>query len=212
MAAVHQARGEPEAAQEHAKAAAAIAAERGFALYVGWTSVLKGWALGAQEPSAEAIAEMRQGLDASRATGAGLLAHYWLLLLAGVHRRFGQVQEGLAVTAEALAEVTRTGERFWEAELHRLRGLLLLDADAANQAEVEACFQRAIEIARAQKAKSLELRAATSLATLWRDQGKRAEAVDLLAPVYAWFTEGFETADLKEAKALIDQLGDRSAA
>jgi class 3 adenylate cyclase/predicted ATPase len=205
-AVVHQLRGEPKAAQEHAEAAVGIAKEKGFALYVGWPSVLWGWALGEQEENADAIAKIRNSLDASRATGAGLFTPYWLALLAGAYSRLGQVQDGLITSAAALDEVARTGERFWEAELQRLKGQLLLEADPANQPKAEACFDRAIEIARSQKAKSWELRASTSLARLWRSQGKRAQARDLLAPVYGWFTEGFDTADLIEAKALLEEL------
>ncbi|HSA80462.1 MAG TPA: AAA family ATPase, partial [Geminicoccaceae bacterium] len=205
-AVVHQLRGEPEATLKHAEAAAGIAVERGFALYVAWTGVLRDWALGERETSAEAIAEMRQGLDASRATGADLLVPYWLALLAYVHGRLGQAEEGLAAVTEALDEVARTGERFCEAELQRLKGQLLLASDAANQPEAEACFHKAIEIARAQKARSWELRAATSLARLRRDQGKPEAARKLLAPVYDWFTEGFDTADLKDARALLEEL------
>jgi predicted ATPase len=205
-AVVHQLRGEPEATLKHAEAAAAIAAERGFALYVAWTGVLRNWALGEREASPEAIAVMRQGLDASRATGADLVAPYWLALLASVHGRLDRAEEGLVATAEALTEVARTGERFWEAELHRLKGQLLLASDAANEPKAEACFHRAIEIARSQKAKSWELRAATSLARLWRDQGKPEHAHELLALIYGWFTEGFDTADLKDAKELLDEL------
>jgi predicted ATPase len=205
-AAVHQLRGAPEATQAHAEAAAGIAEEKGFALYVGWAGVLRGWSLGEQAPSAEAIAEMRKSLDATRAIGAALLTPYWLALLASVHGRLGQVEEGLVATADALTEVARTGERFWEAELQRLKGRLLLQADPTNPPEAEACFHRAIEIARAQKAKSWELRATTSLARLWRDQGNRDAARKLLAPVYDWFTEGFDTADLKDAKELLNEL------
>ena len=205
-AVIHQLRDEREASQEHAVAAAAIAVDKKFALYVGWTGALRGWARVEQEPSAEAIAEMRKGLDASRATGAALLWPYWLVLLASVHGRLGQAQEGLVTTAEALTEVARTGERFWEAELQRLKGQLLLQADPANASEAEACFHRALEIARTQKARSWELRAATSLARLWQGQGKPDDARELLAPVYDWFTEGFETADLKDAKALLEEL------
>jgi predicted ATPase len=168
--------------------------------------VLRDWALGERETSAEAIAEMRQGLDASRATGADLLVPYWLALLAYVHGRLGQAEEGLAAVTEALDDVARTGERFWEAELHRLQGQLLLEDDAANQPEAEACFHRAIEIARAQNARSWELRAATSLARLWRDQGNPDDARELLAAVYDGFTEGFDNADLKDAKQLLDEL------
>ena len=181
-------------------------------LYVGWASVLRGWAQGEQEASAEAIAEMRKGLDASRGTGAGLFAPYWVVLLAGVHGRLGPAKERLVATAEALTEVAGTGERFWEAELQRLKGQLLLQADPANPPEAEACFHRALEIAGSQKARSWELRAATSLARLWRDQGKPDDARDLLAPIYAWFAEGFETADLRDAKALLDDLSGHQAA
>ena len=122
----------------------------------------------------------------------------------------GQTEEGWRVLAEAFVLVERTGERFWEAELHRLKGELLLNADCGLRiAELtpEACFQTALDIARGQQAKSLELRAATSLARLLQSQGKRQDAYDLLAPVYGWFTEGFDTADLQEARALLDELG-----
>ena len=131
---------------------------------------------------------------------------YWLALLASIHGRLGQAEEGLVATAEAMTEVARSGERFWEAELQRLKGQLLLQADPANKPEAEACFHWAIEIARSQMARSWELRAATSLAHFWCAQDKRAQAHELLAPVYGWFTEGFNTADLREAKALLDEL------
>jgi predicted ATPase len=183
-----------------------IAEERGFALYVGWAGVLRGWALFEQGGGAEAIIEMRRAIDASRATGASLLTPYWFALLAGAYGRNGQAQEGLVATSEAITEVARSGERFWDAELHRLKGQLLLESDTANEPDAEVCFRSAIEIARSQEARSWELRAATSLAWLWRDQGKPIEARDLLTPVYDWFTEGFDTADLKEAKALLDNL------
>ena len=110
--------------------------------------------------------------------------------------------------AEALVHVEHTGEHYYEAEIHRLKGELLLQQNAVNQAEAENCFQQAITIAQSQQTKSWELRAATSLARLWHLQGKRQEAYDLLAPVYGWFTEGFDTADLIEAKALLDVLSE----
>ncbi len=190
----------------HAEAAAGIAEEMRFALYIGWTSVLRGWALFEQGGGAEAIAEMRNGIDAARATGAGVWTPYWLALLAGAYGRNGEPKEGLIAISEAITEVDRTGERFWEAELNRLRGELLLESDAANEGEAKACFRSAIEITRSQKARSWELRAATSLARLWRDLGKSDDARDLLTPVYDWFTEGFETADLKSAEALLNDL------
>jgi predicted ATPase len=108
--------------------------------------------------------------------------------------------------AEALTLADTTGERWYEAELYRLKGVLLLQQSSSNQTEAESCFHQAIAIAQSQQAKSLELRAATSLARLWQQQGKRAEASEILAPVYGWFTEGFDTADLQEAKALLEAL------
>jgi predicted ATPase len=121
-------------------------------------------------------------------------------------RCIGQPEAGLTVLTEALTLVDTTGERWYEPELYRLKGELLLQQNSANQAEAENCFHQAITIAQNQQAKSLELRAATSLAKLWQQQGKRAEAYDLLAPIYEWFTEGFDTADLQDAKALLAEL------
>jgi predicted ATPase len=127
----------------------------------------------------------------------------------------GAADEGLRVLAEALAAVQETGERMWEAELHRLKGELVLqtrrqspepEGGLAHTAEVEVCFHQALAVARQQQARALELRAAMSLARLWQQQGKRAEAHQLLAEIYSWFTEGFDTADLQEAKALLDAL------
>jgi predicted ATPase len=110
------------------------------------------------------------------------------------------------VLAEALTVVDKTGERWYEPELHRLKGVLLLQLSSDHQDEAEACFQQSLDIARQQQAKSWELRAATSLARLWQQQGKRQDAYDLLAPVYNWFTEGFDTTDLIDAKALLNEL------
>ena len=118
----------------------------------------------------------------------------------------GQPEVGLTALAEALTLVDTTGERWYEAEIYRLKGELLLQQNADNQADAETCFQHAISIAQSQQAKSWELRAATSLARLWQQQGKREEAHDLLAPVYNWFTEGFDTADLQDATKLLEEL------
>jgi predicted ATPase len=120
----------------------------------------------------------------------------------------GQPETGLAALAEALTLADTTGERWYESECYRLKGELLIQQSSDNQAEAENCFHDALAIARSQQAKSLELRTATSLARLWQQQGKRQEAHALLAPVYGWFTEGFDTADLKDAKALLEQLED----
>jgi predicted ATPase len=149
---------------------------------------------------------MRQGLVAYQATGAAVFRPYYLGFLAQAYGKVGQAGEGLMLLGEALAAVHQTGERFCEAELYRLKGALLLVHSAENHGKAEACFQQALAVARRQQAKSWELRAATSLSRLWQHQGKRQEAYDLLAPIYGWFTEGFDTADLQEAKALLDTL------
>jgi predicted ATPase len=131
---------------------------------------------------------------------------YWLALLAEAYAKVDQPEAGLTRLAEALVVVNETGERRWEAELHRLKGELLLACSAERDTEAETCFRQALDIARRQQAKSWELRAAMNLAGLWQQQDKRAEAHALLAPVYNWFTEGFDTADLQEAKGLLDAL------
>jgi predicted ATPase len=120
--------------------------------------------------------------------------------------KVGQTEEGLSTLEEALTETHKHGWRFCEAELYRLKGELLLARSGEHHAEAETCFGQALDIARRQQAKSLELRAATSLSRLWQRQGKSKEAHDLLAPIYGWFSEGFDTADLQEAKALLDEL------
>ena len=131
---------------------------------------------------------------------------YFLALLAEVYGTMGQPAAGLMVLAEALTRADKTGERWYEPELHRLKGALLLQQSADNHTEAQTCFQQALDVARSRQVKSLELRAATSLSRLWQQQGKRAEARQLLAEVYGWFTEGFDTPDLREAKALLDEL------
>jgi predicted ATPase len=153
----------------------------------------------------EGIAQLHQGLAAFRAAGAEISRSRDLGLLAEAYGEAGQTEEGLTVLAEALAVVDKTGERYWEAELHRLKGELLRRR-ASPMEEVEACFQRSLTVAQHQHAKSLELRAAVSLARLWQHQSKRAAACELLAPIYSWFTEGFDTADLQEVKALLEEL------
>ena len=155
-----------------------------------------------------------EGRDRADPAGLGRLSchrsrvsrPYFLALLADVHGTLGEPEEGLTVLTEALTLVETTGERRYEPELYRLKGELLLQQSSDNYTEAEACFHHALDIARNQQAKSFELRAATSLARLWQQQGKCQEAHDLLAPVYNWFTEGFDTADLKDAKALLDTL------
>jgi predicted ATPase len=130
-----------------------------------------------------------------------------LVLLAEASAQVGQTTEGLAVLAKALATLDQSDMRLWEAELYRLRGELLLRQAVPDAVQAEACFQQALTIARRQQAKSWELRAAVSVSRLWQQQGERHEAYELLAPLYCWFTEGFDTADLQEAKALLEALG-----
>jgi len=155
----------------------------------------------------EGIEQLTQGLTAWRATGAEAGRPSFLSLLAEAHGNMGQLEAGLRVLTEALTLVDSSGERFYEAELHRLKGALLLQQSSDNQAEAEICFHQAIAIAQNQQAKSWELRATTSLARLWQQQGKHEEARQLLGDAYGWFTEGFDTADLQDAKALLDELG-----
>ena len=184
---------------------------------------MRGGALAVQGHGEAGIAHLRQGLAAWRAIGSKVGRTSYLTFLAEAYGHVGQTAEGLHVLAEALACAHTTGERCYEAELYRLKGELLLQsgdqglesgvstADAGLQtrdAEAEACFHEALDIARRQEAKSLELRAAMSLSRLWQQHGRRAAVRELLAPIYGWFTEGFDTADLQDAKVLLAELKD----
>jgi TOMM system kinase/cyclase fusion protein len=214
---LHLCRRERQAAQERAEGVLAIGREYGIAMFTASGTLWQGWGLAVQanlpdRSGEEGIAQMRQGLDAWLATGAGVFRPYYLALLAEAYGRARQIEKGLHVLAEALTVIDKTAERYWEAELHRLTGELLLaqeDTKGTGQKweEVETYFHQALDIARRQEAKSLELRAAMSLARLWQHQGKHAEAHQVLAEVYGWFTEGFDTADLQEAKVLLEELG-----
>jgi predicted ATPase len=197
-----------EASQAHGWAARAIALARdqGFPLRLAQAMILQGWAQTAQGQSEEYIAHMQQGLTMFRETGAVLNLPYWLLPLAEAQEMAGHIGEGLQAASQALDLADHTGERYYEAELYRLQGALLLHQSPDASPAAESCFHQALAIARHQHAKALELRAATSLARLWQQQDKRQEAHDLLAPIYGWFTEGFDTADLQEAKALLEAL------
>jgi predicted ATPase len=208
-------RQEGQAAQERAEAVIALSSELGFLFRVAWGTILRGWALAVQGHEEEGIAQMGQGLAAWQATGTELAQPQCLALLAAVHGKAGQPQRGLTLVAEALARVQRTREQVAEAELYRLQGELLLQhvkfkveerLASRVQKEAEGWFQKAVEVARQQQAKSLELRATMSLARLWQQQGKKAEARQMLAEIYGWFTEGFDTKDLQEAKALLEEL------
>jgi predicted ATPase len=187
-----------------------MARTHGFPLFVGANLLLQGWALAMQMHgrATEALAQMEQGLAMSQATGHRVFYPWNLALLAEAYGQAGQCTTALTVVAEALTIVDTTEERMWEAELHRLKGEICLAQAAENHAVAAACWQRAFVVARRQHAKSWELRAAMRLARLWQGQGKRAEAFELLAPIYGWFTEGFDAPDLQDARVLLDALGD----
>jgi predicted ATPase len=206
----HSWRREGHVTREHAEAAVALAREQGFPQWVALGTVQRGWALAEQGLGEEGIAQMHQGLAAFRATGAEIARPWFLARLAEAYGKGGQTEEGLNTVAEALMHAQAHGEHLCGAELYRLQGMLTLQSEVqglqSKGEEAEECFQRAIEIARHQQAKSLELRAAMSLGRLWQQQGKRAEAHALLAPIYGWFTEGFDTKDVQEARALLEVL------
>jgi predicted ATPase len=203
---VSQFRRDVLAVHEHAEAAVVLATEQGFPQWVARGTCLRGWALAVQDHSEEGLAQVRQGIAAWRATGAVLDVPYFCTLLADVSAHLGPTEEGLQALAEAHTLVEQHEERWGEADISRLQGVLLLRQPGTPPAEAEACLQRALDVARRQEAKSLELRAAVSLARLWHRQGKRDDARALLAPIYGWFTEGFDTADLQAAKVLLDEL------
>jgi DNA-binding winged helix-turn-helix (wHTH) protein/predicted ATPase len=231
VAVLQQMRREGEIALEQVAASLVLSTEHGFPYLRAVGTVLQGGGLASVGQVDAGMAQMHQGLAASRATGAELLRPYLLALLAEACGSGGQIEAGLDTLEEALVAAANHAERFYEADLHRMKGELLLrkcagasfepasteiqkgaaagggaTGPSALQMEAEACFQRALDIARRQAAKSLELRAALSLSRLWRQQGKGAEARQLLGEVYGWFTEGFETADLQEARALLEEL------
>jgi predicted ATPase len=203
---IYQFRRDVPAVHQHAEAAVALATEQGLPLWAAQGKSPRGWALAMQGQGEEGIAQVRQGIAAYRATGAALTVPYFCTVLADVSAHLGHTEDGLQALAEAHTLVEQQEERYWEAEVCRLRGVLLLRQTGTSQAEAETWLQRALDVARHQEAKSLELRAAMSLSRLWQQQGKQAEARALLAPVYGWFTEGFDTADLQEAKALLEAL------
>ena len=198
-----------------------LATEHDFPQHLERGILLRGWAHAVSGHGEEGITQIRQALAAYRSTGSTRDRPYYLALLAEASGEVGQATEGLEALAEALAMLAKGGVRWWEAELHRLRGELLLQSNVQGPTsdvermapglspavtEAESCFQQALAVARGQQAKSLELRAAVRLSRLWERQGKRAAAHDLLVPIYGWFTEGFDTNDLKEAQALLREL------
>jgi len=204
---VSQFRRDVPAVHAHAEATVVLSTEQGFTQWAVQGTILRRWALALQGQGEEEIAQVRQGIAAYRATGAAVFVPYFYTWLADVSAHLGHVEEGLQALAEAHTLVEQQEERWWEAEVCRLRGVVLQQQPGTPQAEVETWLQRALDVARRQEAKSLELRTAMSLSRLWQRQGKRAEARELLAPIYGWFTEGFDTADLQDARALLEELG-----
>jgi class 3 adenylate cyclase/predicted ATPase len=223
-ASFHSFRREWQIAREQAEAVMTLSTEQGFPFWLAQGTIVRGMALAEQGQVEEGIAQMQQGLAAFRAMGAELVRISHLPRLATAYAKAGQVEEGLRVVAEALAAVDQTGARVSEAELYRLKGQLTLQKFQVSsakfqvtnpqhsapstqaEAEAEACFFKAIEIARKQQARSLELRAVMSLSRRWQSQGKKDEARRMLAEIYNWFTEGFDTKDLQEAKKLLEEL------
>jgi len=227
-----------EAVQTHTAAHMKLCLEQGFPYWLGWGAVRQGWVLTERGQLEAGIAKMRDAMASVQKTGAALSLSYILSLLADAYGRSERYAAGLALVSEALAMVERNDERWFEAELYRLKGVLLLrqpehrgraaersattrprkTASAAlparraasvpdrHAAEAEGCFRTAVEVAQRQQAKSLELRAVVSLSRLWQQQGRRQEAHEMLGEIYAWFTEGFDTADLRDAKALLAEL------
>ncbi|MBI3800333.1 MAG: AAA family ATPase, partial [Deltaproteobacteria bacterium] len=219
---LHQFRRERLLVQNRVEAASEICRDQGFPIFLAIMNIFHGWVLAEQGQGDGGIEQIRQGIAALQTAGGGLLSYHLGLLVEG-YRKVGRTEEALTVLAEALAAVDKGGEHFYEAELYRLKGKLVLQSGVRGPAsenpntqhlapntqaetEAEASFLKAIEIARRQQAKSLELRAVTSLSRVWQGQGKKEEARQRLAEIYHWFTEGFDTADLREAKVLLDDL------
>jgi class 3 adenylate cyclase/predicted ATPase len=209
-AVILQLRREVPAMHEHVEAAVALATAQGFPLWVAVGTILRGWVQAIHDQGEEGMAQVCQGIASVRAAGTAATVPYLYTVLTDVCAHLGYMKDGLQALAEAHTLVEQHEERFWEAEIHRLRGVLLLRQTMPQPEEAETWLQRALDVARRQEAKSLELRAAMSLARLWQQQGKRTAAHDLLAPVYGWFTEGFDTADLREARAVLDALEEGS--
>ncbi len=232
----HRFRREEQTVQERSADVLALATEYGFPLWTGAGTVSRGWALAEQGMLEEGISQIHQGLLALHTIGSESQRPHYLGLLAEIYGKAGQPQTGLTLIEEALSTIDKTGERFWEAELYRIKGNLVLQSSVQRPASVvedsskfkvrssesevenprpafpnpqsaaEACFLKAIDVAQKQQAKSLELRATVSLARLWQQQDKFNKACNTLSAIYNWFTEGFDTADLQEAKALLDKL------
>lgn len=219
---LHQHLREARAAQACTESALQFPSGGEYPIWIAITSVVQGWVLAEEGQSQKGLSQIRQGIAVLHNAGGELGMPWRLFVLAEAHEKSGQVEEGLTTLAEALNRVDKTGECWWEAELYRLKGELTLQKlsvvssqlsvpntqspTPSTQGEAESCFLKAIDISRKQQAKSLELRATMSLARLWQQQGKTVEAHQMLSEIYNWFTEGFDTKDLQEAKALLEEL------
>ncbi len=186
----------------------ALTDEKGILFWKALGMMVQGCALTLTDKAADAIHMITSGVTALRSTGAALplWLPFCLSYLARAYAELGQFGDAWRCIGDAMTTVETTKERLWEAEVHRIAGEIALMSPEPDAAKAEQYFERALSVARQQQAKSWELRAAMSMARLWRDQGKKDEARELLAPIYGWFTEGFDTLDLKEAKALLDEL------
>jgi predicted ATPase len=193
------------ATQAYAEAMMALATTQGFVHRVAQGRIMQGWALAMQGDATTGVAHIHQGLAAVQCIGQKLYHPYHLALLAEAYGQAGQPAVGLPYLAEALTLVEATEERWWKVEVYRLQGELLLRLPHPDIPQATACLHQALAVARRQQATALELRAALSLSRLWQQQGKRPEAYALLAPLYGWFTEGFDTSDLQEAKARLEE-------
>jgi predicted ATPase len=197
---------DPDEARDRANALIALAAEQDSPHFLGAGMIVRGWTLGEAGDFGAGIAQIRDGLAMWQATGAGFLVPYFRSLLAEVHGRSGAVNEALDLITEALDRVEETGERWFEAELHRMMGELMQRLPKPDPIAADARFGHAAATARQQGAKLWELRAATCLARLWKEQGRRGEAHELLSPLYRQFTEGFGTPDLQAASAILQEI------
>ena len=202
---LHHYRREEQIVQDRAESALKIATEKGFSQWIAAGVIMRGWALAQQGQGSEAVTPMHQALGGWRASGAKLVVPYYLLLLAEAYAAVGDAKAGLTTVDEALKAAQSSGECWFESEMYRLQGEFLLKQGGA-ETEIEACFNQAFDVAFRQNAKSLELRIAMSLSRLRQRQGRQAEVLQMLTTSYNWFTEGFDTPDLKDARALLVEL------
>jgi predicted ATPase len=192
--------------EELARESMALSEDQGFAMFLPWGRLVLGWAIGRHGKAVEGLVFLRQGLEEIRAGGQKVWLPFYLALLAELCTDSGNIEAALEALDEAKRMAEKTGERGWESEIHRLNGEAYLARDSGSDSQAETCFKAGIETARYQGARMLELRSANSLARLWNGNGRQQEVRELLAPLYDSFTEGFDTPDLRDAKALLNEL------